>query len=87
MTQYTFTTPTVEETPMGEGVLFERYTITRGVTVMRHNGIYSSYRYPSQTETLSAQELYMGGTVTVIDQATADALTAQGYGAYIEAIQ
>ena len=86
MTQYKFTTPTVEETPMGEGVLFERYKITRGVTVMRNNGIYSSYRYPSQTETLAAQELYMGGTVTVIDQAPADALTAQGYGAYIEAI-
>jgi len=86
MTQYRFTTPTVEETPMGEGVLFERYKITRGVTVMRNNGIYSSYRYPSQTETLAAQELYMGGTVTIIDQETADALTAQGYGAYIEAI-
>jgi hypothetical protein len=86
MTQYTFTTPTVEETPAGEGVLFERYKITRGVTVMRTNGIYSSYRYPSQIETLAAQEVYMGGTVTVIEQETADALTAQGYGAYIEAI-
>mgnify|MGYP003654472197 FL=1 len=86
MTQYKFTTPTVEETPAGEGVLFERYKITRGVTVMRTNGIYSSYRYPSQIETLAAQEVYMGGTVTVIEQATADALTAQGYGAYIEAI-
>ena len=53
---------------------------------MRTNGIYSSYRYPSQIETLAAQEVYMGGTVTVIDQATANALTAQGYGAYIEAI-
>jgi hypothetical protein len=53
---------------------------------MRTQGIYSSFRYPSQEETLAAQEVYMGGTVTVIDQATADALTAQGYGAYIEAI-
>jgi hypothetical protein len=86
MTQYRFTTPTVEETPAGEGPLFERYKLPRGVTVMRTQGIYSSFRYPSQEETLAAQEVYMGGTITVIDQATADALTTQGYGAYIEAI-
>jgi len=83
MTQYIFTTPTVEETPAGEGPLFERYKLDRGVTVLRINGIYSSYRYPAQTTIATAQEVYMGGTQTIIDQATADALTAQGYGPYI----
>jgi hypothetical protein len=83
MANYYFTTPTVEETPAGYGPLFDRYPINRGVSVLRINGIYSSYRYPSQTEIATAEEFYLGGTSTLISQATADALTAQGYGAYI----
>jgi hypothetical protein len=83
MAQYIFTTPTVEETPMGGGVLFSRYKMTKGVSVLRINGIYSSYRYPAQTDIATASEFYLGGTKTVITQETADALTAQGYGEYI----
>ena len=80
---YYFTTPTVDETPAGDNYLFERYKIARGISVLRLNGVYSSFRYPSQTQTLAAEEYYMGGTSTLIDQQTADALTDQGYGAYI----
>ena len=80
---YYFTTPTVDETPAGDNILFERYKIARGISVLRLNGVYSSFRYPSQTQTLAAEEYYMGGTSTLIDQQTADALTAQGYGSYI----
>lgn len=83
MTQYIFTTPTVTETPMGDGPLFSRYTINKGVSVLRINGIYSSYRYPAQTDIDTASEFYLGGTKTLITQETADALTAQGYGEYI----
>ena len=83
MANYYFTTPTVDETPAGDNILFERYKIARGISVLRLNGVYSSYRYPSQTQTLAAQEYYMGGTTTLIDQETRDALVAQGYGAYI----
>ena len=72
-----------EETPAGPGPLFDRYTLNKGVSVLRINGIYSSYRYPAQTEIATATEFYLGGTVTLINRATADALTAQGYGAYI----
>ena len=83
MADYYFTTPTVDETPAGDNILFERYKIARGISVLRLNGVYSSYRYPSQTQTLAAEEYYMGGTTTLIDQGTRDALVAQGYGAYI----
>lgn len=83
MSNFYFTTPMVEETPAGPGPLFDRYTLNKGVSVLRINGIYSSYRYPAQTEIATATEFYLGGTVTLINQATADALTAQGYGAYI----
>jgi hypothetical protein len=83
MADYYFTTPTVDETPAGYGPLFDRYEITRGISVLRINGVYSSFRYPAQTQIDQATEFYLGGTTTLINQATADALTAQGYGAYI----
>lgn len=83
MANYYFTTPTVEETPMGDGPLFSRYTMNKGVSVLRINGIYSSYRYPAQTTIETATEFYLGGTKTLVNQETADALTAQGYGEYI----
>jgi hypothetical protein len=83
MTQYIFTTPIVEETPMSDGPLFSRYKINKGVSVLRVNGIYSSYRYPAQVDVDVATEFYLGGTKTLITQETADALTAQGYGEYI----
>ena len=80
---YYFTPPTVDETPAGGGPLFERYKLTRGISVLRLNGVYSSFRYPSQVQTDQATEFYLGGTKTLITQDTADQLTAQGYGEYI----
>jgi len=83
MANYYFTTPTIDETPAGDNILFARYPLTRGIAVLRLNGVYSTYRYPSQTQTLAAEEYYMGGTTTLIDQVTRDALVDQGYGEYI----
>jgi len=80
---YYFTTPTVDETPAGDHVLFARLEIPRGISVLRLNGVYSSFRYPSQIQTNQAEEYYLGGTINVVNQKTADALTAQGYGQYI----
>jgi hypothetical protein len=90
MAEYLFRTPSVEETPMGWHRLLERYTIARGVTVMMINGIYSSYRYPAQTEIASASEVYMGGRDYIIDEKTKDRLTNSAiggnYGDYITAL-
>lgn len=83
MANYRFTTPTVPETPLGQGPLFSRYELDRGISVLRKNGIYSSYRYPSLNEVLDAEEVYLGGRIHIIDEATKDRLTAAGYGEYI----
>jgi hypothetical protein len=83
MSMYYFTTPTVDETPAGDHILFARLEIPRGISVLRLNGMYSSFRYPSQIQTNQAEEYYLGGTRNLINQQTADALTAQGYGEYI----
>ena len=80
---YYFTTPTVDETPAGDHILFARIELPRGISVLRLNGVYSSFRYPSQIQTNQAEEYYLGGTKSLINQQTADALTAPGYGAYI----
>jgi hypothetical protein len=90
MAQYLFTTPSVAETPAGWHRLFARYSIHRGVTVMMIDGTYSSYRFPSQTETLQASEVYLGGHAYVIDEKTKTRLTDVNiggtYGDYITAL-
>ena len=87
MAQYLFKTPSVAETPAGWHRLLARYAIHRGVTVMMIDGVYSSYRFPSQTETLQAQEVYLGGHEYVIDEKTKNRLTDSSiggnYGDYI----
>jgi hypothetical protein len=86
MAQWKFIPPTVEETPAGGHILFARYKLPRGISVLRLNGVYSSYRYPSLTEINEATEYYRGGSEHIIDDTTKDALTAAGYGAYITAV-
>ena len=90
MAQYLFKTPSVAETPAGWHRLLARYSIHRGVTVMMIDGQYSSYRFPSQTETLQAQEVYLGGHEYVIDENTKNRLTDASiggvYGDYITAL-
>ena len=83
MATYRLVGPTVKETPMAWNRLHMRYGIHRGITIMKVNGVYSTYRYPSQTEVLEAEEVYMGGHEYFIDEATKDALTAAGFGDYI----
>jgi len=87
MAEYLFTTPSVAETPAGWHRLLARYAIHRGVTVMMIDGTYSSYRFPSQTETAIATEVYLGGHNYVIDEKTKDRLTnaaiGGNYGDYI----
>ena len=60
---YRFTTPTVSEGPAGEGRLFGRYRLVRGITVLKIDGVYYELRYPSSEEVASAQAAYIGGVI------------------------
>jgi hypothetical protein len=90
MAQYKFIPPSVYETPIAWDRLFVRYGIHRGVTVMMIDGTYSTYRFPSQTETFAATEVYLGGHEHIIDENTRTRLTDASiggvYGDYITAI-
>ena len=53
----------------------------RGRTVLKINGTYATYDYPTQDQIDSATEVYLGGHVYEVSDAVATALTNAGYGA------
>lgn len=76
---YRFTTPTISEGPLGEGRLFSRFRLVRGITVLKNDGEYTEVRYPSSEEVAAADVAYMGGySYEVSAQEKAD-LEAAGY--------
>lgn len=76
---YKFTTPTVSEGPAGEGVLFSRYRLVRGISVLKTNGVYTETRYPSSEEVEAADIAYIGGYTYEVDATEKAALEAAGY--------
>lgn len=76
---YRFTTPTVSEGPAGEGPLFERFRLVRGVTVLKVDGVYYETRYPAQEEIDAADAAYIGGYSYEVDATEKAALEAAGY--------
>jgi hypothetical protein len=76
---YIFTTPTISEGPAGEGRLFSRYRLTRGVTVLKIDGEYYELRYPSSEEVEAAEEAYMGGYSYEVSPGEKASLEAAGY--------
>jgi hypothetical protein len=86
MAEYRFDPPTVKETPMAWNRLMIRYGIHRGISVLRIDGVYSSYRYPSLQEINTASEVYIGGHSYIIDESVKTLLTSAGYGDYITAV-
>jgi len=58
---YRFTTPTISEGPAGTGRLFSRYRLTRGISVLKIDGVYYELRYPSSEEVAAAEVAYIGG--------------------------
>jgi hypothetical protein len=76
---YRFTTPTVSEGPAGEGPLFSRYRLVRGITVLKVDGEYYEVRYPSSEETTEADIAYIGGYSYEVDEAEKADLEAAGY--------
>lgn len=80
MPTYTFTTPKVKEGPIGRGRLFSFFQLWRGVTVLRINGQYVQYRFPSADVLAACDKYYLGGSQYVVTEAEAAELTAAGYG-------
>ena len=76
---YKFTTPTISEGPAGEGRLFERFRLVRGITVLKVDGIYYEMRYPSSEEVEAAEVAYIGGYSYPVDEAEKASLEAAGY--------
>ena len=76
---YRFTTPTVSEGPAGEGRLFGRYRLVRGVTVLKINGEYFELRYPSSEEIDEAEAAYIGGYSYEVSAGEKASLEAAGY--------
>lgn len=76
---YRFTTPTVSEGPAGEGRLFSRYRLVRGITVLKIDGEYYEVRYPSSEEVQEADIAYIGGYSYPVDEAEKADLEAAGY--------
>ena len=76
---YRFTTPTVSEGPAGEGDLFSRYRLVRGITVLKVDGEYYQVRFPSSEETTEADIAYIGGYSYEVSEGEKAALEAAGY--------
>ena len=80
MTQYIFTTPVVEEGPIGRHRLFYFYKMDKGVSVAKSGGTYSKLRYPLDEDISTYDEFYLGGREHIVDAATKAALIACGLG-------
>lgn len=76
---YKFTTPTISEGPAGEGPLFERFRLVRGISVLKIDGIYYEVRYPSSEEVEASDVAYIGGYSYEVDAAEKASLEAAGY--------
>ena len=80
MTTYVFETPIVEEGPAGGHRLFYFYRLNRGITIIRDNGIYKQVRYLVDEDLQSYQEVYLGGSRHIVDDATKARLIAANVG-------
>lgn len=81
MSTWTFRTPVVQEGPAGEGALFNRYKLARGVSISElPQGTYRALRFPTTDEIAASYNFYLGGHEYVVDDATKAALIAGGIG-------
>jgi small ligand-binding sensory domain FIST len=76
---YYFTPPTVEEGPAGLGRLFDRYKLTRGITVLVTGGVATQTRYPNLDELDAADYFYLGGHRHEVSAEERTILLANGY--------
>ena len=80
MTEYIFKTPTVSEGPAGGHRLFYFYTLERGISIVKNNGVYEQARYLLDEDLASFEEVYLGGRNHIVSEATKAALIAGDVG-------
>lgn len=68
-----FTPPGVVEHTGIDHPLFGRMTITRGITLLKTDGIYTQSRYPADEDLTAADIVYLGGYSHVITTRRGDA--------------
>lgn len=80
MTKYYLTTPTEEYGPAGGGRLFIRYRLTRGLTLIRNLGVWSTTAFPTEDVLKEADMYFLGGHEYEIAQGVYQDLVNAGYG-------
>jgi hypothetical protein len=81
MTMYNFTTPVSKEGPAGGHRLFSFYKLDKGITIVRNtNGSHAQIREYVDEEGKTYPELYRGGYLHTVNQATKERLIAGGVG-------
>jgi hypothetical protein len=80
MSQYYFTTPYVEEGPIGKHRLFYFYKGKNGIAVKKVSGTYSTIRYPIDEDIQTYDEYYSGGHTHVVNAATRASLISANIG-------
>lgn len=78
MANWTFTTPYVLEGPSGAHRLFFFAKLRKGITIIKTGGVYSQVRFPVEEELATYQEVYRGGYIHTVNDATKAALIAGG---------
>jgi hypothetical protein len=78
--KYYFTTPTVSEGPAAEqSRLFSFFRLSRGVSVMKVDGVWYELRFPSSEEVAASEKFYLGGTRQEVTAAEKADLESAGY--------
>ena len=80
MADYIFTTPSVEEGPIGKHRLFYFFKRNVGISVVKQSGTYRISRYPLDSSVESYEEFYVGGRNHIVNDTTKAALIAGGVG-------
>jgi hypothetical protein len=80
MADYKFTTPVVEEAPIGRHRLFYFYKLDKGVSIAKSGATYSQVRYVVDEDIADYDEFYRGGYTHTVNDATKAALIAGGVG-------
>lgn len=75
-----FFPPTVDQGPVSWDVLFYRYTLPRGLSVLKINNVYKIFDTPSTDDTESASEYYAGGHEYEVSDQTKTSLLNAGIG-------